>query len=162
MNNSVILNAKQKMQFNLNFVQQYKVRVVELQKDIRGKIQALQPRLSSVNVDDPNWLLLWKGWKPQRSLCHLFDSLEFYLTAEEFLDSKIEEIELTMQARFENQIDPMKIAMHQISHQKKLDELEKSDGAECEELLTELAAGMLMDSENGQDFQVSSNNIFGS
>ena len=143
------------MEFNLNFVQQYKGRVIELQKDISGKIHSIQPRLANVNIEDPNWLILWKGWKPQRSLCHLLDSLEFFLTAEKFLNSKIEEIELTFKARFENEVDPMKIAMHQIEHRKKLDELEKSDPAECEELLTELAAGMLMDTENGQEFQVS-------
>ena len=156
MDNSIVFTPEQKMHYNLKFVEQYKHGVVARQKDLKQQIVAAQARLVNINVENPDWLLLWKSCRPDRPIHHLIDSLEFYLIAEKFLESKMEEIGLTIKAKTENTTDPVIMACHQVKHKGLLEQLEQSSESDCEEMLTELWMGMMMEDE-GDRFRVSKN-----
>ena len=154
MDNSIVFTSEQKMHYNLNFVKQYRNGIICRQQDLKQQIQAAQARLNNINVDNPDWLLLWKSCRPTRPIHALFDALEFYLLAEKFLESKEEEIELAIEAKMENSTDPVRMACHQVKHKELLEKLEQSSESDCEEMLTELWMGMMMENE-GDRFRVS-------
>ena len=150
MDNSVVFTAEQKLHFNLNFVYQYKKGVLSLQQDLKQRIASGQARLANIDVEDPDWTLLWKSYRPHRPIHHLLESLEFYAIAEKFLDSKMEEIKLTIKAKVDGVTDPGEMAMHQVKHKQLLMQLEQSSEPDCEEMLTELMMGMMMEEDQGQ------------
>ena len=151
MDNSVVFNSEQKLQFNLNFVRQYKKRVIDRQLELKQEFGSAQARIANIDVWDKEWALLWKSFRRPRTVDHLLDSLEFYCIAEKFLESKEQEIGLTIKAKIDNQMDPMQMAMHQVQHELLLEQLEQSSEPDCEELLTELMTGMMMESEGDDE-----------
>ena len=149
-----MFTSEQKLQFNLNFVRQYKKGVLARQKDLQQDIGVAQARVANIDVFDKDWALLWKSFRTARPVHHLLDSLEFYQIAEKFLDSKEREIELTIKAKIENNMDPVQMAMHQVHHKSLLEQLEQSSESDCEEMLTELMMGMMMETEDDEHFRV--------
>ena len=159
MDNSIVFTAEQKLHFNLNFVSQYKQGVIARQKDLKQEIGVAQARVANIDVFDKDWSLLWKSFREARPIHHLLDSLEFYQIAEKFLESKVREIELTIKAKIDNHMDPVQMAVHQIQHKQLLEQLEQSSESDCEEMLTELMMGMLMEAEDDEEhFRVCTNN----
>ena len=56
--------------------------------------------------------------------------------------------------KMENSTDPVRMACHQVKHKELLEKLEQSSESDCEEMLTELWMGMMMENE-GDRFRVS-------
>ena len=108
-NNAIVLNAEQKMQYNLSFVEQYAKKVTTKRQEIAGQFIGQAARYSVLDVKDPDWIQLWGSWKPNRSCGQLLDSLEYWDKALQFLASKQEEIKLAIQAKTDT-VDPVKIA----------------------------------------------------
>ena len=151
---SVILTSKQKLEFNINWLESHRLKLDLLRKDIQREFVAVRARLNSLNFDS-EWQDLWQSWRPKRNISHMIDSVMFFLQADLFLKSKMTEMRLLLKANIDPEaIDPAEIAQHQVNHQHCLEKLESISASDCEELLANLEQGMMMLSEDGQAFEV--------
>ena len=142
--NSVFLTPVQKMEYNITWVENYRLKLQAKRQDLQNQVISYRARLQNIKFDE-DWAELWKAWKPKRSLNHMLDSLVFYAEADNFLKSKTTEMQMILRFKKDpKSVDPIEIAQHQVRHQHYLEKLERESGSDCEELLAEMEQGMLM------------------
>ena len=157
MSDTVVLNAQQKMQYNLHFIEQFRRKQLSIQNELRRNIQNAVACVDEINFDD-DWYDKWRQVKQPRSIDTMLEHLNFYQKADDFLQSKRDEMQLLIDS-FGEDLDPVKIAMHQVKHSHLLEQLEKAGESDCEELLATLERGLYMVSDEDDKFQVGPFNI---
>ena len=154
MMNSVYLTQTQKMEYNITWVENFRLKLQAQKQDLQNQVLSYRARLQNIKFDE-DWAELWKAWKPKRSLNHMLDSLIFYDEADKFLKSKSTEMKMVLKfSKNPEAIDPIEIAQHQVRHQHLLEKLERESGPDCEEMLANMEQGMMMFEAN-DEFEVS-------
>ena len=121
---SVILTSKQKLEFNITWLENHRQKLKSLKGEIQQEFLAIRGRLNSLNFEE-QWQDMWKAWRPKRNIGHLLDSIMFFDQADAFLESKKTEMKLLLNVNINpNAIDPVEIAQHQVNHQHCLEKLE--------------------------------------
>ena len=140
--NSLELNAVQKLEYDINWLDNYRGKVNALRKDLEQQLVGIRSRMGALDFRD-DWVTLWEAWKPKRSINHMLDSLNFFVQADRFLVSKKTTMEMILKSRVDpTAVDPVKIAEHQVRHQHLLEKLERVSESDCEEMLATIEQGL--------------------
>ena len=140
--NSLELNGAQKLEYDINWLDNYRGKINALKKDLEHQLVGIRSRMAALDFQD-DWITMWEAWKPKRSINHMLDSLNFYVQADRFLVSKRASMEMLLKSKLEpTMVDPIKIAEHQVRHQHLLEKLERVSEPDCEEMLATIEQGL--------------------
>ena len=152
MSDTVILNAQQKMQYNLNYIEHFRRKQLAIQEDLKQDIQRAAAEVNESTFEN-GWFAKWLQVKRPRTIDTMLEHLNFYQKADDFLKSKRAEMQLLIDS-FGVELNPVKIAMHQVKHSHLLEQLEKAGESDCEQLLATLERGLYMVSDEDDKFEV--------
>ena len=142
--NVLELNSMQKLEYDINWLENYRMKVSAIRKDLENQFVGIRSRMNAIDLQD-DWISMWKAWSPKRTVNHMLDSLHFYVEADRFLVSKRTTMEMVLQSHKDpTSMDPIKIAEQQVRHQHLLENLERVSEPDCEELLAEIDQGLMV------------------
>ena len=151
--NSVTLNSIQKLQYNIGWIENFRMRHIAMAQDLKTEFDQARKIMNAIDFG-PNWATTWNKNKPKRVINQMLQSIEFFERLDEFLNSKRTGMQLLLKFQQKPEdVDPMEIARHQVRHQHVLEQMEKVSGSDCEELLASLEQGLMM-TDDGEKFQV--------
>ena len=157
---SIYLTTKGKLEYNITWLQSFQQKIVDLKNDMRNELEGARIRLTTLNFDE-DWIDKWQALKPKRRISNLLEGLAFYECALVFLQSKQAEMQLLITVDNDPEdVDPAKLAQHQVQHQVKLDRMEKMSPPDCEEMLAEIERGLYMVTCDGDEFEVGNDSIY--
>ena len=152
---SVYLTTKGKLEYNITWLQTYQQKILESKNEMKNELESARIRLATLKFDE-DWIDQWEALKPKRRISNLLEGVAFYTRALDFLQSKQTEMQLLLTVDNDPEdVDPVKLAQHQVNHQALLDRMEKTSPPDCEEMLAEIERGMYMVTcDGGDEFEV--------